>query len=79
MGYSGGPTQVYIYCRNFRQSLDKEPPHAGFVPMSFELGETFQFDWSCEYVVIEGLRRHLEVARTKLAAGLAYVLVAYFT
>ena len=44
MGYSGGPTQVYIYCRAFKQSLDNAPRHAGFVPLSFELGEAFQFD-----------------------------------
>ena len=79
MGYSGAPTQVYLYCRAFKQSLDNAPRHAGFVPLSFELGEAFQFDWSCEYVVIGGLRRRLEVAHTKLAASRAYVLVAYFT
>ena len=79
MGYGGGPTQVYLYCRAFKQSLDNAPRHAGFVPLSFELGEAFQFDWSCEYVVIGGLRRRLEVAHTKLAASRAYVLVAYFT
>ena len=79
MGYSGGPTQVYIYCRAYKQSLDNAPRHAGFVPLSFELGEAFQFDWSCEYVIIGGLRRRLEVAHTKLAASRAYVLTAYFT
>ncbi len=79
MDYSGGPTQVYLYCRNFKESQDNAPRHAGFVPLSFELREAFQFDWSCEYVVIGGLRRRLEVAHTKLAASRAYVLVAYFT
>jgi transposase len=79
MGYSGGKTQVYIYCRNFKQTLDNAPRHAGFVPLSFEMGEAFQFDWSCEYAVIGGLRRRLDVAHTKLAASRAYLLVAYFT
>ncbi|GCL48376.1 transposase, putative [Microcystis aeruginosa NIES-3787] len=79
MGYSGGMTQVYIYCRKFKQEMDNAPRHAGFVPLHFELGEAFQFDWSCEYAVIGGLRRRLEVAHTKLAASRAYLLVAYFT
>jgi transposase len=79
MGYSGGMTQVYIYCRKFKESLDNAPRHAGFVPLHFELGEAFQFDWSCEYAVIGGLRRRLEVAHSKLAASRAYLLVAYFT
>lgn len=78
MGYSGGMTQVYIYCRDFKQAQANAPRHAGFVPLSFEMGEAFQFDWSCEYAVIGGLRRRLEVAHTKLAASRAYLLVAYF-
>ena len=52
---------------------------AGFVPLSFELGEAFQFDWSCEYLFIGGLRRRLEVAHTKLAASRAFCLVAYYS
>lgn len=79
IGYGGGPTQVYMYCRAFKHSLGNASRHAGFVPLNFELGEAFQFDWSCEYVIIGGLRRRLEVAHTKLAASRAYVLVAYFT
>jgi transposase len=79
MGYSGGMTQVYIYCRDFKKTMDNGPRHAGYVPLRFELGEAFQFYWSCEYAVIGGLRRRLEVAHTKLAASRAYLLVAYFT
>ena len=40
--------------------------------MSFELGEAFQFDWSCEYAFVAGLRRRLEVAHIKLAASRAF-------
>jgi len=70
---------VYVYCRSWHQEQQSAPRNAGFVPLSFELGEAFQFDWSCEYVVIGGLRRRLEVAHTKLTASRAFVLVAYFT
>lgn len=79
MGFTGSKNLVYNYCRSWKHEQDNAPRHAGFVPLSFELGEAFQFDWSCEYVVIAGLRRRLEVAHTKLAASRAYVLVAYFT
>jgi transposase len=68
MGYGGGNTQVYIYCRDFKLAQDNAPRHAGFVALSFEMGEAFQFEWGCEYAVIDGLRRRLEVAHTKLAA-----------
>ena len=79
MGFTGSKNLVYGYCRAWKQEQANAPRHTGFVPLSFELGEAFQFDWSCEYVVIGGLRRRLEVAHTKLAASRAYVLVAYFT
>ncbi|TCF96487.1 hypothetical protein BZM26_37335 [Paraburkholderia strydomiana] len=46
---------------------------------AFEYGEAFQFDWSCEYVFIGGLRRRVEVAHLKLAASRAFWLVAYPT
>ena len=34
--------------------------------MSFELGDAFQFDWSCEYVFVGGLRRRLDAESTAL-------------
>jgi transposase len=78
IGYSGSSTTVYRFAKDWREE-QSQPRGAGFVPMHFELGEAFQFDWSCEYLVIGGLRRRLDVAHIKLAASRAYLLVAYFT
>ena len=78
VGYSGSSTTVYRFAKDWREE-QSQPRGAGFVPMHFELGEAFQFDWSCEYLVIGGLRRRLDVAHIKLAASRAYLLVAYFT
>jgi len=50
----------------------------GTVPASAP-GEAFQFDWSCEYLFIGGLRRRLEEAHTKLAASRAFCRVAYYS
>ena len=49
------------------------------MPLVFEMGEAFQFDWSTEYAFIGGLRRRLEVAHTKLAASRAFVLSAFYS
>jgi transposase len=78
LGYSGSRGPVYEFSKRWREVQENAPRHAGFVPLSFELGEAFQFDWSCEYAFIGGLRRRLEVAHTKLAASRAFVLVAYY-
>ena len=48
-----------------------------FVPLKFELGEAFPFDWSEEGLVIAGVWRRLLVAHMKLCASRAFVLVAY--
>jgi hypothetical protein len=79
LGYTGGKTQVYNHCQRWRQEQANTPRNAGFVPLSFELGEAFQFDWSCEYAFVGGLRRRLEVAHIKLAASRAFLLVAYYS
>jgi len=79
MGYRGSRGPVYEYCKGWREEQAEAPRNAGFVPLSFELGEAFQFDWSCEYAFVGGLRRRLEVAHMKLAASRAFVLVAYYS
>lgn len=79
IGYGGSKGPVYEYCKRWRYEQANAPRHAGFVPLRFELGEAFQFDWSCEYAFVGGLRRRLEVAHMKLAASRAFVLVAYYS
>ena len=62
LGYRGGYGRVAAFARKF---LAEESEHGGgraYVPLTFALGEAFQFDWSCEYAFVGGLRRRLEVA-----------------
>lgn len=79
LGYGGSYARVTRWVRAWRAEQDAAPRRAAFVPMSFELGDAFQFDWSCEYVFVGGLRRRLEVAHTKLASSRAFWLTAYPT
>jgi len=46
-GYRGGYSAVTDFIRAWRVDSAKDPAKA-FVPLSFELGEAFQFDWSEE-------------------------------
>lgn len=50
---------------------------SAFVPLQFELGEAFQFDWSEEGLVIGSIYRKLQVSHMKLCASRAFWLVAY--
>jgi len=77
IGFRGSYPRVVVWVRQWRERQAAAPRRAAFVPMSFELGEAFQFDWSCEYLFVGGLRRRLEAAHLKLAASRAFWLVAY--
>ena len=48
-----------------------------YVPLRFEPGEAFQFDWSEEHLVIDGIHRKVLAAHTKLCASRAFMLSGY--
>ena len=74
-GYTGGYSQLTAFIRQWRGSEGKAP-HA-FVPLKFDLGEAFQFDWSEEGLVVGGIYRRMQVSHMKLCASRAFWLVAY--
>ncbi len=47
------------------------------MPLTFALGEAFQFDWSEEGLLVGGIYRRMQVAHLKLCASRAFWLVAY--
>ncbi|MGF6546371.1 transposase [Paraburkholderia youngii] len=78
-GYAGSYGRVSAFVRRWRERQAEAPRKKAYVPHAFEPGEAFQFDWSCEYAFIGGLRRRLEVAHVKLNASHAFRLIAYPT
>ena len=74
-GYAGGYSRVTDFIRDWR-GREGKTPHA-FVPLKFELGEAFQFDWSEEGLVIGGIYRRMQVSHLKLCASRAFWMVAY--
>ena len=76
-GYAGGYTRVTDFVRAWRQQEGSAVGGGAFVPLSFELGEAFQFDWSEEGLVVGGIYYRAQVAHMKLCASRAFWLVAY--
>jgi transposase len=74
-GYGGSYSRVTDFIRQWRGAEGKKP-HA-FVPLTFELGEAFQFDWSEEGMVVGGIYYRMQVSHMKLCASRAFWLVAY--
>ena len=47
------------------------------MPLAFEPGEAFQFDWSEDWAIIGNERTKLQVAHTKLSYSRAFIVRAY--
>jgi len=77
LGYPGGYTRLTQFIRQWRQKLGKVSSTTAFVPLKFDLGDAFQFDWSEEGLVVGGIHYRMQVAQMKLCASRAFWLVAY--
>ena len=76
-GYDGGYTRLTDFIRQWRDRQGKLISARAFVPLAFELGEAFQFDWSEEGLVVGGIYYRMQVSHLKLCASRAFWLVAY--
>ena len=76
-GYAGGYSQLTEAIRRWRTEGGSLTNRQAFVPLAFEWGEAFQFDWSEESLVIGGIHRKVQVAHMKLCASRAFWLAAY--
>ena len=77
-GYQGsyGPVQRFVL--NWKRESGKQPvANQAFVPLVFPAGETCQFDWSYEYVVLGGVLQTIKVAHFRLSYSRKMFLVAY--
>lgn len=77
-GFTGDYSRVTEFVRRWRENGGQALVKA-YVPLRFELGEAFQFDWSEECLVIGGVWRKILAAHLKLCASRAFVLQAYPT
>ena len=75
-GYTGCYAQVTEFIRRSREHAASTGKSA-FVPLKFQLGEAFQFDWSEEWLVIGGIHRKILAAHTQLCASRAFHLAGY--
>ena len=65
LGYEGGYDAVRRYARAWRRRRRLSPSQA-YVPLSFDPGEAYQFDWSHEYAVLSGTTTRVKAAHMRL-------------
>lgn len=70
LGYDGSYGCVAAFVRRWKADRQREEQTSGrgtFVPLVFQPGEAFQFDWSEDWAIVAGERTKLQVAHTKLS------------
>jgi transposase len=80
LGYAGSYDRVASFARAWRAERQREQQTSGrgtFVPLVFQPGEAFQFDWSEDWALLGGVRTKLQVAHTKLSHSRAFIVRAY--
>ena len=76
LGYEGSYAAVRRYAVAWRRERSSATA-AAFVPLSFAPGEAYQFDWSHEVVVMNGVTTVVKVAHMRLCHSRMFIARAY--
>ena len=66
LGYKGGYDAVRRYARAWRRRRRLLSPSQAYVPLIFDPGEAYQFDWSHEYARLSGTTTKVKAAHMRL-------------
>ena len=66
LGYEGGYDAVRRYARVWRRRHRLLSSSEAYVPLIFDPGEAYQFDWSHEYAVLSGTTTRVKAAHMRL-------------
>jgi transposase len=76
LGYAGAYDSVQRYVKAWRRQYAQ--PNGAYVPLSFDQGDAYQFDWSEEWIEIGGQRRKIKLAHFRLCHSRAFFVIAYW-
>jgi transposase len=75
-GYAGGYDAVRRYVGAWRKEEGKAPAKA-FIPLEYDPGDAFQFDWSYEKVELGGVPVEVKIAQFRLCHSRKPFCIAY--
>jgi transposase len=76
LGFDGGYDAVRRYAKSWREARGAAAAQA-YIPLSFAPGEAYQFDWSYEVVLINGITVKVKVAHLRLCHSRMLFVRAY--
>ena len=77
LGYGGSYDAVRRYAVVWRRRRAKTAVSQAYVPLVFEPGEAYQFDWSHEYAVLGGTTTKVKAAHMRLCYSRMFVVQLY--
>lgn len=77
LGFEGKYPCVSRFINRYKATFSPSTS-AVFIPQKFPLGESYQFDWSIEKVVLNGIETTVNIAHFRLCHSRAYYVRAYF-
>lgn len=75
-GYQGSYESVNLVARAFRREREAKGKQV-FIPLSFDPGESFQFDWGEEEILLAGVITRVKAARIKLCYSRHSLVIVY--
>ena len=74
LGYKGGYDAVRRYAKAWRRRRRLLSPPQAYVPLIFDPGEAYQFDWSHEYARLAGATTKVKAAHMRLCHSRMYLV-----
>ena len=75
-GYQGAYDSVQRYVKKWHEDQGRQPEHC-YIPLRFDPGEAYQFDWSHEKAIIGGIPQTVKVAHFRLCHSRMFFVIAY--
>src|ERR1700679_1540290 len=76
-GYDGAHDSVHRFVKAWRADRARTPTQA-FIPLRFDPGEAYQFDWSHEGIELHSLPLTIKLAQMRLSYSRMPIFRAYF-
>jgi len=76
LGYEGSYSSVWRHAQAWERERGSAAAEA-YIPLSFAPGEAYQFDWSHEIVVLDGVTTTVKVAHMRLCHSRMFFVRAY--
>ena len=76
LGYDGSYSSVWRHAQDWEEQRGSAAAEA-YIPLSFAPGEAYQFDWSHEVVLLDGVTVTLKVAHMRLCHSRMFFVRAY--